>query len=397
MEINPVHLLNHQIVRDLPFGVIVVDRSLKVSDWNGWMERVTGLTRGQVQGRELDLFLPDLPDHDAFTKIHSVFETGRLIRISSENAEQFLNFAEVPNHSKVLPMIQDTELRPLFDFEGEVAAVCIITHDVTERVLRLRDLETLNRSFAIAHRALEEANRVKSDFLANTSHELRTPLTSILGFVEILENDLAESRDEEKSFLANIRESAQHLLDLINNILRTAEIEAGKFEMNLRGLNLGEVLSEVLAKVHPVARHKGIEVTIEFDDFDLEVLADYEELMQVLSNVLDNAVKFTEEGSILITAYRSPEIHTQAIIQIHDTGPGIAPENMHLVFEPFRQADSSTTRRHGGTGLGLSISRSMMERMHGTIEVNSPGTGMGTTVTLRLDAVPATVDQTMVS
>ncbi len=394
MEINPVHLLNHQIVRDLPFGVIVVDRALKISDWNGWMERVCGLTRGHVQGRELEQFLPDLPGREAIPQICSVFETGRIIRIPSDKAEQFLNFSQVPNQDKVRNMIQDTELRPLFDFEGEVLAVCIIIHDVTERVIRLRDLETLNRSFAIAHRALEEANRLKSDFLANTSHELRTPLTSILGFVEILGNDLAESREEEKTFLANIGESAQHLLDIINNILRTAEIEAGKFVMNSRRLNLAEVLSEVRAKVHQLVRHKGLELIFDFDDFDLEVLADYEELMQVLSNVLDNAVKFTDEGSIQIAAFRSPENLQRAIIQIRDTGAGIAPENMHLVFEPFRQADSSTTRRHGGTGLGLSISRSMMERMRGTIEVDSSGIGQGTTVTLTIEAVPAPLEHT---
>lgn len=396
MEINPVHLLNHQIVRDLPFGVIVVDRTLKICDWNGWMERVSGLTRGQVQGREFEQFLPDLPDRKAIPMIRSVFETGRMVEIPSDQSEQFLNFNEIPNHSKVQSMIQDTELRPLFDFEGEVVAVCIIIHDVTERVQRLRDLETLNRSFVIAHRALEEANRVKSDFLANTSHELRTPLTSILGFLEILENDLTESREEEKSFLANIRESAQHLLDIINNILRTAEIEAGKFEMAPRRLNLGEILSEVQAKIHPLARKKGLELSIDFDDFDLEVLADYDELTQVLSNILDNAVKFTNEGCIVITAFRTKESDRSAIIQVRDTGLGITPENMHLVFEPFRQADSSTTRRHGGTGLGLSISRSMMERMHGTIEVESPGVGMGTTVTLKIEAVPATHDQTVV-
>lgn len=392
MEINPVHLLNHQIVRDLPFGVIVVDRALNICDWNGWMERETGLTRGQVQGREIERFLPDLPDGQAIPSIRSVFELGSIIQVTSDISEQFINFTQVPNQTKVQGMIQDTELRPLFNFEGEVAAVCIIIHDVTERVQRLRDLQSLNRSFAIAHRALEEANRIKSNFLANTSHELRTPLTSILGFIEILENDLAESREEEKTFLGNIRLSAQHLLDIINNILRTAEIEAGKFDMFLRPTNLGEILSEALAKTHHHARHKGVELGIEFEDFDLEVIADYEELMQVLSNILDNAVKFTDEGHISITAFRDPTNHSTAVIQIRDTGQGISPENLHLVFEPFRQEDSSTTRRYGGTGLGLSISRAMMERMNGTIKVESAGAGKGTTVTLKIEAAPAAED-----
>lgn len=387
MEINPVHLLNHQIIRDLPFGVIGVDRNLQIIDWNSWMERNTGLLRIQVQGKELLQFLPERPDREVIPIITRVFEQGKQFTVSSEVTEQLINFSQVPNQSRIRSMIQDTEFRPLFDMEGEVAAACILIHDVTERVMRLKELESLNRSFAIAHKALEEANRVKTDFLANTSHELRTPLTSILGFVELLENDLVESEQEEKAFYANIRESATHLLDLINNILRTAEIQAGKFEMNLRPINLGEILSEVQARIHPEIKKKGLDFAIRLDDFDLEVLVDYEEFKQVLINVLDNAIKFTDEGSVHVVVQRIGATGDHVEIKIIDTGQGIAPDKMDLVFEPFSQADSSTTRKHGGTGLGISISRSMMERMNGSIEVSSPGLGQGTIVTLRLEAV----------
>lgn len=387
MEINPVHLLNHQIIRDLPFGVMAVDRDFRIIDWNFWMEKNTGLLRIQVQGKEISQFLPEHREREMLPVIARVFEQGKKFIFSSEVAEQFLNFSQVPNQSRIRSMIQDTEFRPLFDIEGEVAAVCILIHDVTERVIRLKDLENLNRSFAIAHKALEEANRVKTDFLANTSHELRTPLTNILGFVELLENGLAESEEEEKAFFSNIRESATHLLDSINNILRTAEIQAGKFEMNLRPVNLGEVLSEVQARIHPEIKKKGLDFAIEMEDFELAVLVDYEEFKQVLINILDNAIKFTDSGSIRVVVQRAGVADDRAEIRVIDTGHGIDPEKIKLVFEPFRQIDSSTTRKHGGTGLGLSISRSMMERMNGTIEITSPGLGQGTTVTLRLAAV----------
>ena len=123
------------------------------------------------------------------------------------------------------------------------------------------------------------------------------------------------------------------------------------------------------------------------EDFELAVLVDYEEFKQVLINVLDNAIKFTDSGSIRVVVQRAGVADDRAEIRVIDTGHGIDPEKIKLVFEPFRQIDSSTTRKHGGTGLGLSISRSMMERMNGTIEITSPGLGQGTTVTLRLAAV----------
>jgi signal transduction histidine kinase len=386
MDINPVHLLNHQIIRDLPFGVIVVDRHRNISDWNAWMEKCTGLPRPRVQGQPFQAVFPEIPGRNALDQIGCVFGDGEIVQIPSEQMEQFLNFSQVPNHEEIQGMVQDTEMRPLFDLEGEVAAVCILIHDVTDRVHRLRELERLNHEFTIVNSSLDEANRIKGEFLSTVSHELRTPLTAILGFLEILENDLAESVEEEREFLANIRMSATQLLEVINGILQATAIESSKLEINIEALSLVEILHEAQANNHLAARHKNLDFIIHSDDMDLELLADQRELGQVLSNVIGNALKFTDEGSIQMRAYRSPRNPQLVVIEIRDTGIGIDPSHLPLVFEPFRQADSSATRRHSGTGLGLSISKGLMERMNGTIEIESEGLGKGTSVRLILPA-----------
>ena len=148
-------------------------------------------------------------------------------------------------------MIQDTEIRPLFDSEAEVAMVCIVVKDVTDHVRRLEEMQQLNAKLAAVNEELIKANEVKNEFLQTTSHELRTPLTAILGFVDLLENDLTESPEEEKEFLENIRNSAVHLLELINDILLAAKIQARKIELNIEPIDLIDLLTEVHALLHP--------------------------------------------------------------------------------------------------------------------------------------------------
>ncbi|MCG3196751.1 MAG: PAS domain-containing sensor histidine kinase [Candidatus Omnitrophica bacterium] len=388
MEINQVHLFNHQIVRDVPFGVIVVDRDRNIMDWNVWLERVTGVPRHQVQGRPLSQSIPDRYDAELTQAIDEIFETGRAGISLSEEASQFLNFVTSPARSEPMEMILETQVKPLFNLEGDVASVYVVIEDVTERVRRLNELERLNRDFEIVNAALEEANRVKTDFLSNTSHELRTPLTSILGFVEMLENDLATSREEEKEFIANIRQSATQLLDLVNNILQAAAIQAGRIQLDIHPIALAELLAEVHAVTHPLARQRKLDLQLDMRDLSLEVLADYRELKQVLANVLDNSIKFSDEGTIRMDAYPAPRRSGFITIEVTDTGIGIPADRLHLAFEPFRQGDSSTVRRHGGTGLGLSVSRTMVERMKGEMELRSAGPGKGTTVYIILPEAP---------
>ena len=382
-EINPVHLLNHQIVQDLPFGVVVVDRDLAIKDWNSWMDHWSGRARVETQNRLLTDFFPDLAKRDFLKPILSVFETSQRVKYSYREIGRFLTFTGNHAPEDAATMFQDVEIRPLLDLEGEVAMACIITHNMTEHAYRLQQLENLNSELEELNRDLIKANQVKSEFLQNTSHELRTPLTAILGFIDLLENGMVEGPEEEKEFLENIRRSASGLLELINDILTSAKIQSHEIEVEINPLSLSEVVSEAHAILHPVAVKKNIHLTLDIEDPDLLILADYQRFKQVLFNVIGNAIKFTDEGAVRI---RVPEAgsNEHATVIVKDTGIGIDPDKIYLVFEQFQQVDPSTARKYGGTGLGMPISKSLMEYMHGTVAIESEGRGKGATVTLTI-------------
>jgi signal transduction histidine kinase len=378
MTVNPIHLLNHQIIRDLPFGVVVVDKDLMIRDWNSWMDRNAGIPRAETQGQPLARIFPDLESKDLLSKIRQVFETGEEVRLSYQDCDQFFHFDSEHAPEQARTMIQETEIRPLFDAEAEVAMACIIVNDFTPHVQHLRELAAMNEE-------LTKANQVKGDFLATTSHELRTPLTAILGFVDLLENDMAETPEEEKEYLCNIRNSASHLLNLINDILTAAKLQSKKLEVATERIEPFEILSETHAILHPVAVQKKVSFQLDLGEAELPmILADYQKLKQVLFNIVGNALKFTDQGTVVLKGYHDQAHSRFLTVEVIDTGIGIASEKMHLVFEQFSQADPSATRKYGGTGLGMPISKSLMELMKGTIEVESEGLGKGTTARIRI-------------
>ena len=382
-EINPVHLLNHQIVQDLPFGVVVVDRDLIIKDWNSWMDHWSGRPRAETEDRSLTEFFPDLEKRDLLKPILSVFETSQRVKYSYREIGRVLTFTGENAPEDASTMFQDVEIRPLLNLDGEVAMACIITHNMTEHAYQLQQLENLNSELEKLNHDLIKANQVKSEFLQNTSHELRTPLTAILGFVDLLENGMVEGPEEEKEFLENIRRSASGLLELINDILTSAKIQSHEIEVEINPLSLSEVVSEAHAILHPVAVKKNIHLTLDNEDPDLLILADYQRFKQVLFNVIGNAIKFTDEGAVRI---RVPEAgsNEHATVIVKDTGIGIDPNKIYLVFEQFQQVDPSTARKYGGTGLGMPISKSLMEYMNGTVAIESEGQGKGATVTLTI-------------
>lgn len=222
---------------------------------------------------------------------------------------------------------------------------------------------------AAANVALHEANRVKSEFLASVSHELRTPLTSIIGFAEILrEGGDAKTNGKVSRYAENILISGRILLEIINDLLDLAKIEAGRLELRLEPANLQEVCTSLVDFMRPVADKKS--VTLSYDgDLDLELQTDAARLRQVLYNLLSNAIKFSPHGGVVrVSARRTSE---GARVAVTDEGPGIAPEHHGLIFEKFRQIDQSATREHQGTGLGLAIARELTELLGGKIGVES--------------------------
>jgi signal transduction histidine kinase/ActR/RegA family two-component response regulator len=228
---------------------------------------------------------------------------------------------------------------------------------------------------------LREIDRFKTQFLANMSHELRTPLNSIIGFSRVMLKGIDGPLTELQSAdLQSIHNSGQHLLSLINSILDMSKIEAGKMELAIEELALPAVLDAVLDTTKALIKDQPVELRTILPDDLPTVWADAQRVRQVLLNLMSNAAKFTDEGSITLMAEVGPEFVT---ISVADTGIGIEPEAQNRLFIPFQQVDGSTTRRAGGTGLGLAISRSFVDMHRGEIWVESvPGKGSTFSFTL---------------
>ena len=246
----------------------------------------------------------------------------------------------------------------------------------TQQALRTANLDLDRKIDEQAQLAMHlfEINQIKSDFLANMSHELRTPLNSIIGFSEVLEST-AGLEQKQRRYASNIRKSGRLLLDLINDILDMAKLEAGQVEVKPSEFALEPLISELIEMVRPLTEEKQIALQSRIDD-DLPLLVqDQIKLRQIVTNLLSNAIKFTPEGGRIIIAARRNEID-QLVIEIRDTGIGIADEDRDIVFEKFRQGGAAVgydnlTREHSGTGLGLSIVRELCILLGGEVLLES--------------------------
>lgn len=261
----------------------------------------------------------------------------------------------------------------LFNGKGLGERMIGVNLDVTER--RIAE-ENMRKAKLVA----EQANRQKSTFLNIMSHELRTPLTVILGYLPVLKNKDNTLPPEAIAQLAQDMDiSGQHLLEMINDLLDISKIEAGQMTISLEELHCQPLITEIIRKFDYQAQQKGIELLSESDDFTFQV--DLRHLKQILINLIGNALKFTHQGSITISAKRDKNFVSFGIT---DTGIGIAESELPFIFDTFRQVDESSTRKVGGSGLGLAITKRLVELHGGTIEVDSaPGSGTTFTFTIK--------------
>jgi PAS domain S-box-containing protein len=272
-------------------------------------------------------------------------------------------------------------------WSAEEGRMFCIARDVTEserlREEARRHLETLTRTAAELERArakAESADRLKSAFLATMSHELRTPLNSIIGFTGVLLQELpGPLNDEQRKQLGIVVAGARHLLALINDVLDISKIEAGQLAVAREDFDFAAVVAKAAAAVRPLAEQKGLAFAVRLGDGLGTVSGDARRVEQVLLNLLGNAVKFTEQGAITLSAepiasFRPGEATSACSAvraSVADSGPGIRPGDLARLFRPFEQVAGGLSRAHEGTGLGLAISRRLAELMGGTIEVDS--------------------------
>ena len=255
----------------------------------------------------------------------------------------------------------------------------------------LETVEIQNIELDLARKEAIEASRIKSEFLANMSHEIRTPLNGIIGFTKLLLRGKTSAR--QLDYLTTIQRSSENLLAIINDILDFSKIEAGKLALEQAPLNLRDLIEEVCTIVAPLAHEKQLElVSMVSNDIPDHLLGDALRLKQVITNLINNAIKFTPKGSITITAEVSDQVSdhsgdfTRCIVSVTDTGIGLSEQDQVQIFKSFHQADTSAARRFGGTGLGLVISKHIIEQMGGDIGLSSePGQGATFWFEVRLD------------
>ncbi|MGA7933911.1 MAG: PAS domain S-box protein, partial [Kovacikia sp.] len=347
------------------------DAQLRYVSINPVGSNLLGLPPEQVMGKtNRELLGP--PGENLELLIQQAFDTGEKVFVDHE--------FHLPNGVRIF----ETIYTPIANSSGTIQRVLGICRDVTEFKQHWQNLETRNHQ-------LTEAARLKEEFVATTSHELRTPLTAILGFSNVLLQEFfGELNPKQKDYLERIYTSGQHLLDLINDILDMSRLEADRLELDFQTIFVPDICEGVVSLIHERAINQGLRLEVELEPQVEWIIADPRRLKQMLLNLLTNAVKFTQEGSIGLKVYCQPDLFspsnefcqssggqpykiTPGTIHflIWDTGIGIDVADQKLLFAPFAQIDSSLSRKHKGTGLGLVITRKLAELHGGTVTLES--------------------------
>ncbi len=345
-------LLN-SLIENLPVGVVLVDPNSAVLMCNPAFEKLFGYPQQEILGRKIMDLLATGELREQMEATQKLVLAGNLSRMVTQRRRS--DGTDVDVEVTAVPVVRD----------GKISEIMVIYYDITERK---RVEEVLWR----AKEAAESANRAKSEFLANMSHEIRTPMNGIIGMTELVLDTELDSEQREQLNLA--KASADSLLTLINDILDYSKIEAGQMDIESIDFSLGDCIGDTMKALSLRAHQKGLELAFEIEaDVPDAVAGDPSRLRQIINNLVGNAIKFTERGEVVLRVElesREPDF-VRLQFDVTDTGIGITPDKQRAIFEPFKQADGSMTRKYGGTGLGLTISSRLVELMGGKIWLES--------------------------
>ena len=360
-DINERKKVESELRSSEEFNRSVMDASadcIKIINLDGTLHSVnaTGLslmeleTSVHLRGKHWTTFWPAASQRD----VHRALDLAR--------SGQTCRFTAFRPTAKGTPKWWDVQVSPVKDVAGKVVRLLSVSRDITER-------KNFEEQLQSAQHLAEAANRAKSDFLANMSHEIRTPMTAILGYSDLIASRLQDPDDLQ--CIETIRSNGRFLVEIINDILDLSKIEADKMDLAVERVSPEAIISDVISLLDMRAREKNIALSAEVaSDLPETVQTDPVRLRQILLNLLGNAIKFTDVGSVRLVA-RLDAARSRLLFDIVDTGIGIHPEHLPKLFQPFTQADASVTRSHGGTGLGLAISKRLSLLLGGELMVES--------------------------
>jgi PAS domain S-box-containing protein len=356
-------------------GILTTDAALVIRSWNRHLEEHSGLASADVIGRPLFDVVPDLASRGL--DVHFRAALAGEPRVLSHRFHRYL----IASRASQPESAQTARIAPL-EVDGAIVGVIAIVEDVSERVATEREMRRQIDAAEAARNVAEEAVRVKDEFLATLSHEIRTPLNAVLGWTKILLGRQVDSSMLTRA-LQVIDRNAVAQTRLIDDMLDMARIMSGKLRLDMQPVDLANIALTAIDVVSPAATAKGIAILTKIETAEPWMMGDADRMQQIVWNLLSNAVKFTESGGrVTLGITRQADVLT---LSVQDTGRGISPDFLPQMFERFRQADSSSSRRHGGLGLGLSLVRQLVELHGGQVRATSVE-GQGSTFTVTFPA-----------